>query len=115
MFLVWCLGSIALFYFEGNVNEYFNSFPRSLESMVLYSSSLPGYDLVTPQGHLAVQITKWLSLVLLGGLVTPLAKETIERIGVRVLEWLNREHPVPAQPEPEEKIAREEFLATGTD
>ncbi len=115
MFLIWCFGSTALFYLEGNVNEYFSSFPRSLESMICYSSSIPGYDLVTPHGHLAGQITRWLSLVLLGGLITPLAKETVERISARVLEWLNREHPVALRAEPEEKIADEELLATGTD
>jgi TRAP transporter TAXI family solute receptor len=95
--LFWFVGTGILYHFEWRVNEYYNSFPRSLESTFLYFASFPDCDLVTQAGRSAGQMTKWISLVVFGGFAVPLLKQALDATGRYLLTWLEREQTTPAR------------------
>ncbi len=103
---VWCIASGILYYFESSVNEQFNSFPRALRFGFLYLVGVHGYSPLTPNGQVAVDITKWVSVALLGGFATPLVRQgwdsltqklrgsTGRRQKTRAKSWPMRESPL---------------------
>jgi len=79
--LIWVIASGVLLHFEWEWNEHFNSLPTAMRFGFLYLTSFPGYAPITPDGQSAVQIAKWISLLLFGGLVGPLLKEGLDTLG----------------------------------
>jgi TRAP-type uncharacterized transport system substrate-binding protein len=95
--LIWLVGAGLLYHLESTVNEYYNSFPRSLGSTFLYFASFPGQDLVTQAGRSAGQIVKWINLVALGGFAIPLMKQALDKAFDLLVKWLKDEHATPAK------------------
>jgi len=93
--VIWFLGALVLNYFESRVNEHFSSVHRSLQYTLLYLMSFRGFSAVTPDGQWAVEITRWVSLVLFGGFATPVIRDWLRAVGPRLMNWLLGRRPVP--------------------
>jgi TRAP-type uncharacterized transport system substrate-binding protein len=76
-FFVWTLGSYLLYHYEGLVNEDFNPLWKSFVTIFLYCIPFLGKTALTPGGQQTIQIVRWLGLLLVGGILSPLIRHVL--------------------------------------
>ena len=76
-FFVWTLGSYLLYHYEGLVNEDFNPQWKAFGTIFLYCIPFLGKSALTPMGQQTIQIVRWLGLLLVGGILSPLIRHVL--------------------------------------